>query len=309
MEPGLIVIGGPTATGKSKLAIALAEHLSTVILSADSRQVYQGLDIGTAKPSISDQNRVSHYLIDLCPPNQVFTVAEYQAQAQHLIQRLHQQGMTPILVGGTGLYIRAITEGLGIPKVPPHPELRSQLSALGQDQIYGWLTQVDPDAAQRIHPHDQVRTLRALEVYYVTAKTLTHQQTASPPAYPIWYGWLEPPPLNSYLEIIRQRTEQMLALGWIEEIEGLTQRYGPDLPLLNTLGYREMGQHLRGIFSLEEAISATATHTRQFAKRQCTWFRSQPRAIALPWPCDVQELLKYLSEFTSNLQLSKAKLL
>ncbi|MDG2990769.1 tRNA (adenosine(37)-N6)-dimethylallyltransferase MiaA [Candidatus Synechococcus calcipolaris G9] len=294
MEPGLIVIGGATATGKTRLAIALAQACHTVILNADSRQVYRGLDIGTAKPSPQEQQQVPHYLLDLCPPDRTFTLADYQTQAQDLITTLHGQGITPILVGGTGLYIRSITQGLGIPRVPPHPVLRSQLSALGQDLIYQWLGNIDPAATQRIHPHDRVRTLRALEVYYVTGEPLTRQQRAYPPAYRIDYFYLEPPPLDIYRQILHQRTEQMLEMGWLTEIQNLGATYGRDLPLLSTLGYREMGQYLWGDLSLNEAIAATVNHTRQFGKRQCTWFRSETRAIALGWPSDVRVLLDHL---------------
>ncbi len=274
MTLGLIVICGPTATGKSSLALALAQRLGAPILSADSRQVYRGFDIGTAKPSISDQERVPHYLIDICDPTKALTVADYQQQAQTLIAQFHAQGHTPLLVGGTGLYIRAIVEGLKIPRVPPQLELRSQLQSQGQTQIYQWLQQVDPQAAQNIHAHDQVRTLRALEVFYTTGTPLSTQQGKNPPAYPILHIGLDIKDLDQHTAIIQQRTTTMLKQGWLAEVRHLIATYGAKLPLLETLGYQEMKAYLHQQTSLEEATNQTILHTRQFAKRQRTWFRA-----------------------------------
>lgn len=272
----LITICGPTATGKSGLAIALAQKLEAPILSADSRQVYRKFDIGTAKPTPEERSRVPHYLIDLCDPLETFTLAQYQQQAQGLITQLHQQGQLPLLVGGTGLYLQAITQGLQIPQVPPQSELRSQLAALGQTQIYGWLQQIDPAAAAKIHPNDQVRTLRALEVFYVTGIPLSQQQGTRSPAYPILQIGLDCPDPEQLTQRIQQRTEQMLAAGWLDEVSSLQRQYGTDLPLLQTLGYQELKQHLAGEISLAEAKHQTIVHTRQFAKRQRTWFRAHP---------------------------------
>lgn len=272
-EPGLWVIGGPTATGKSALALALADRLPGVILSADSRQVYRGFDLGTAKPSASDRQRVPHYLIDCCDPRQQFTLAEYQHQAQTLIDQIHRgEEVMPLLVGGTGLYIEAVVKGLRIPPVAPQPELRQQLQALGQAHNYALLQAVDPIAAQRIQPRDPVRTLRALEVFYVSGQPLSSLQGEAPPAYPIVYLGLDcdPPVLE---QRIARRTEAMVAEGLVAEVEGLAQRYGADLPLLQTLGYGEILRYLQGDWRLDQAIAAIVTHTRQFAKRQRTWFR------------------------------------
>jgi len=181
-QPGLIVIAGPTATGKTGLSLAIAARLPIAILSADSRLVYRELDIGTAKPSLEERSQVPHYLIDIRQPTETLTVAEYQQTAQALIQQFHDTGpRLPCLVGGTGLYIASVVEGLQIPPVAPQPELRSQLTRLGQSQCYAMLQQVDPAASDRIHPHDAVRTIRALEVAYVTGRALSAQQGQSPP--------------------------------------------------------------------------------------------------------------------------------
>lgn len=270
---GSIVICGPTATGKSGLAIALAERLGSVILSADSRQVYREFDIGTAKPTGGDRERVSHYLIDICDPTETLTVADYQQQAQALIDNLHQSNTLPLLVGGTGLYLKSLVRGLKIPRVAPQPDLRSQLTALGQVQCYALLQQVDPEATQKIHPHDPVRTLRALEVFYVTGCPISQLQGENPPPYPILQIGLDCA-VDLLTQRIEQRTEAMLAAGWLAEVECLCHKYGCDLPLLNTLGYQEMKQYLRGEITLEEAKDLTVVHTRQFAKRQRTWFRA-----------------------------------
>lgn len=269
----LIVICGATATGKSGLALSLAQKLDSVILSADSRQVYREFDIGTAKPTLEEQKLVPHYLIDICEPTQTMTLADYQEQTQELIDGL---GVSPLLlVGGTGLYIRSIVKGMKIPRVAPQSELRSQLESLGQYQLYPILQQVDPISAQKIHVHDLVRTLRALEVYYVTGYPMSAQQGENPPNYPILQIYLDCE--SEILDMrIRRRTEQMIADGLVEEVEYLSKKYGINLPLLNTLGYQEIKQYLAGETSLEAATDLIALHTRQFAKRQRTWFRQAP---------------------------------
>ncbi|MEA5581329.1 tRNA (adenosine(37)-N6)-dimethylallyltransferase MiaA [Nodularia harveyana UHCC-0300] len=270
----LIVVCGATATGKSGLALKLAMRLNSVILSADSRQVYREFDIGTAKPTLAEQKLVPHYLIDICNPTETMTLADYQEQTQGLITTLPA---TPLLlVGGTGLYIRSIVQGMKIPRVAPDQALRSQLESLGQTTLYGILQQVDAIAAQKIHPHDTVRTLRALEVFYITGVPISQQQGENPPDYPILQIGLDCEVEQIRLRI-HKRTEQMIADGLVEEVEYLVAKYGADLPLLNTLGYQEIRQYLNGEISLDEAKELTVLHTRQFAKRQRTWFQANPQ--------------------------------
>jgi tRNA dimethylallyltransferase len=275
-QPGLIVICGPTASGKSALALTLAQRLNTVILSADSRQVYRGLDIGTAKPTPTEQQQVPHYLLDLCDPTQTLTLGEYQTQAQALIRQFHAQGITPLLVGGTGLYIKAIVRGLLMPRVPPQADLRCQLANLGQFHAYQLLHHLDPQAASRIHANDQVRTLRALEVFYTTGQPISQLQGEQPPPYPIVQIGLDSEDRSVLCQRIGDRTAQMFAQGLVAEVEQLIQHYGPDLALLKTLGYGEVKQFLGGAISLPEAQALTYRHTCQFAKRQRTWFRGVP---------------------------------
>jgi tRNA dimethylallyltransferase len=274
MKPALIVIVGATATGKSDLALEVAARLNGPILSADSRQVYQGFDIGTAKPSLADRARVPHYLIDVCPPTTTLTVAEYQQVAQTLIAEFHAEGIIPVLAGGTGLYVQSIVKGLRIPQVPPQIELRSQLDTIPQSERYQWLQQVDPPSATKIHRNDLVRTLRALEVYYATGLPLSVQQGNDPPPYSILQIGLDIKDKAIQTQSIHQRTQRMLQQGWLNEVTQLMQKYGSELPLLQTLGYAELKDHLMGNVSLETAVEQTVTHTCQFAKRQRTWFRA-----------------------------------
>ncbi|MEH1866075.1 MAG: tRNA (adenosine(37)-N6)-dimethylallyltransferase MiaA [Nostoc sp.] len=294
----LIVICGATATGKSSLALALAMRLGSVIISADSRQVYRKFDIGTAKPTVAEQKLVPHYLIDICDPTDTMTVADYQEQTQALIASVD---VTPLLlVGGTGLYIRSIVQGMKIPRVAPQIELRSQLESLGQLQLYAMLQQVDPVAAQKIHANDSVRTLRALEVYYVTGYPISQQQGENPPNYPILQIGLDCD-VEKLGNRIKQRTDQMIANGLVAEVEYLCQKYGADLSLLNTLGYQEIKQYLAGDISLNEAKELIVLHTRQFAKRQRTWFRAYPK---IEWfdandPELLEKVWHRINEFTN----------
>lgn len=272
----LIVICGATATGKSGLAIAIAQRLNAEIISADSRQIYREFDIATAKVSSSELALVPHHLVSTYDPDRTVTAAQYQTQAQAIIEQFQARGVTPLLVGGTGLYIKSVVKGMKIPRVPPQMDLRSQLIALGQGQCYQILQHLDRDATLKIHANDAIRTIRALEVYYATGKTISSQQGEYPPSYPILQIGLDCESLDVLTHRIQYRTQQMLDLGWEAEVKYLGTKYGWDLPLLDTLGYEEMRQYIQGKISLAEAIELTIVHTRQFAKRQRTWFASIP---------------------------------
>jgi tRNA dimethylallyltransferase len=273
--PGLIVVLGATATGKTSLALKLAQKFDSPIISADSRQVYRDFDIGTAKPSQTERAAIPHFLIDIADPDQTFTLAEYQQQAQALITDFHHQGMTPILVGGSGLYIKSIVAGMNIPRVAPQQELRTQLLELGQTYCYGLLEQVDPASATKINYRDQVRTIRALEIFYVTGKSRSQLEYNQPPTYPICQIGMNAPNLTIHRQWISQRVTQMLDSGWLDEITMLQSKYGKELPLLKTLGYAEMSSYLADRLDLETAKQQTIIHTAQFAKRQRTWFRGK----------------------------------
>ncbi|CCQ56651.1 tRNA (adenosine(37)-N6)-dimethylallyltransferase MiaA [Crocosphaera watsonii WH 8501] len=273
MPRGLIVVCGATATGKTALALEIAQSINSIIISADSRQVYREFDIGTAKVTGSERELIPHYLIDICEPTETLTLAEYQEQAQNLVKSNITE--FPLLVGGTGLYIKSIVKGLKIPRVSPQPQLRLQLQDLGQQQCYQIFKQVDPVGSEKIHVNDQVRTLRALEVFYATGIPISQQQGENPPSYPIIQIGLDCSSEELKKRIV-ERTKKMIEMGLIEEVEKLVKKYGWDLPLLKTLGYAEIINYLRGKLSLPEAEKEIISHTRQFAKRQRTWFRAYP---------------------------------
>jgi tRNA dimethylallyltransferase len=286
-SPILVVLCGATATGKSGLALQLAEKYNSVILSADSRQVYRDFDIGTAKPTAAERDSIPHYLLDIADPRDTLTLAQYQETAGKPIATLPHRPL--FLVGGTGLYIRSIVRGLKIPRVSPRPDLRQQLQSLGQGYLHRVLASVDPASAAKIHGNDEVRTLRALEVFYATGKPISEQQGENPPNYPILQIGLDCEP-DILQKRIEQRTRGMVEMGFVEEVKALSAKYGPDLPLLDTLGYAEMKRYLAGEISLEEAIDTIVLHTRQFAKRQRTWFRADP---SIHWfPAESEDLLE-----------------
>ncbi|NJM96217.1 MAG: tRNA (adenosine(37)-N6)-dimethylallyltransferase MiaA [Phormidesmis sp. RL_2_1] len=301
-----MIVVGPTASGKSGLAMAIAQRWPAAILSADSRQVYREFDIGTAKPSMADRQAVPHYFVDICKPTETLTVADYQQQAQGVIAQLQTKGeQLPLLVGGTGLYVNAIAKGLKIPQVLPHLKLRSQLANLGQPHCYTLLQQVDPAAAARIHANDQVRTLRALEVFYVTGCTISSQQGKNPPSYPILYIGLACDADELRSRIVK-RTHQMIQAGLAEEVTRLIDKYGPDLPLLETLGYAEMQPYLAGQCTIETAMERIVQHTCQFAKRQRTWFRKEPNIEWFPAgdPALAEQVYRRIEQFIQYLNTS-----
>ncbi len=272
VDSTVIVLLGATASGKTKLAIELAETLDLNIINVDSRQLYEGMNIGTAKPTKEQQKRVLHYLLDLRKPNEPITVQEFQREAKIQINSSLASKKMAFLVGGSGLYLKAITGGLNPPKVGPQKIIREQLKNLGQNDCYQILIGCDPQAAKRISPQDSVRTQRALEVFYATGKTMSSQQYICPPPWKIIELGLDPEDLRSRIE---KRTLFMYANGLIEETEALMKVYGANLPMLQTIGYAEAIQVIHNELTTSEAIAITTKRTQQFAKRQRTWFRKQ----------------------------------
>jgi tRNA dimethylallyltransferase len=277
----LIVIVGPTAVGKTEAAIRLAERAGGEIVSADSRQVYRGMDIGTAKPSAGQRARAPHHLIDVVDPDQVLSLAQYQAAACAAIDDIFARGRQPLLVGGTGLYVKAVTEGLRIPAVPPDPDLRAELEARaareGKHTLHAELQRVDPAAAARIDPRNVRRTIRALEVHRLSGRRFSELGRAQPPPYPVLTLGLALPRAELYARI-DVRIDAMIAAGLVEETRRLAQRYDWSLPSMSGLGYRQIGMFLRGECSLDEAIVAIRRETRRFVRQQAAWFRpSDPR--------------------------------
>ena len=268
--PLTIALLGPTASGKTDLGIALAEALDLAVLSVDSRQLYRGMEVGTAKPSAAQRRRVRHELLDLRDPDQPITLQEFTRIALASIEEEHRRRGIALLVGGSGLYLQALVAGLEPPAVPPQPALRAQLASLGQAHGHGLLRQADPEAAARIAPADAVRTQRALEVLYATGRPLSVQQGRRSPAWRVLELGLNPPDLQRRIQL---RTRAMYDAGLVEETAALLAHYGDACPMLETMGYAEARRLLRGELSREEAIAITERRTRHYAKRQRTWFR------------------------------------
>ena len=277
-QPLVIVLLGPTASGKTDLAIALAQALDLAVLNVDSRQLYRQMDVGTAKPTAAQRGQARHELLDLRDPDQPINLQEFRAIAEAQLNAELARKPLALLAGGSGLYLQALTQGLEPPAVPPQPQLRAQLAALGQPLCHQLLRQGDPAAAARIAPADAVRTQRALEVLYATGRSLSSQQGATPPPWRVLELGLNPTDLTAR---ISSRTRGLFAAGLVAETEVLIERYGAGLPLLNTIGYAEAKQQLAGELSKTESIALCEQRTRQFAKRQRTWFRRRHAPIWL----------------------------
>ena len=277
--PLVVVLLGPTASGKTALSLDLAERFNLEILNVDSRQLYREMDVGTAKPSPDQQARIRHHLLDLRDPDQPITLQEFQQEALKAVDHSLTTRGAAFLVGGSGLYLKALTGGLRPPAVPPQPALRRQLANLGQAVCHQLLTNADPDAAMRIASADAVRTQRALEVLYATGAPMSGQTSASPPPWRVLELGLNPADLRQRIAL---RTQTLYTDGLLEETKRLRERYGPDLPLLQTIGYGEALQVLDGTLSHQAAIAQTTRRTQQFAKRQRTWFRRQHQPHWLP---------------------------
>lgn len=279
MAGPLIVIFGPTGVGKSALALTLAQEYDGEIVSADSRQVYKGMDIGTDKPTEEERRLVSHHLIDLVSPDEEFTLARYQLLAYQAIDDIHRRGRAPFLAGGTALYIKAVIEGWRIPHVIPDPELRHRLELRaeleGADILHAELRRIDPVAAEGITPGNTRRVVRALEVYYSAGKRISELRGKHPPAYRILKFGLTMDRQQLY-ERIDRRVDTMIERGLVTEVRCLMdQGYGLDLPSMSGLGYREIGQHLTGQMSLEEAVQKIKFNTHRFVRHQYVWFRRE----------------------------------
>jgi tRNA dimethylallyltransferase len=273
----LVAIVGPTAVGKTALAVRLCLELGGEVISADSRQIYRRMDIGTAKASAEERRQVPHHLIDVVSPDEPFTLAQYQSLAYRAIRDVLARGCVPFLVGGTGLYVRAVLEGLRIPRVPPNPTLRADLLARAEREgaaaLHAWLAQVDPQAARAMDARNTRRVIRALEVYLLTGEPISAQQRASPPPYrTLRLGLTMPRPL--LYQRIDERVERMVQQGLVDEVRALLEMgYSADLPSMSGVGYRQMVGYLRGETDLAEAVRRIKRDTRRFVRQQYNWFR------------------------------------
>lgn len=297
-KPLLVVICGPTASGKTALALELAARFGMEVISADSRQVYRGMNIGTAKPTPEERIRLPHHLVDVIDPDEEFTAADFADQGRWLAHDILRRGRLPFVVGGTGLYIRALTDGL-VDAPGGDACLRRELwqmeQEMGEGTLYRLLQERDPCMAARIHPRNRVRIVRALEVLALTGQRLSELQAS--------HGFADRP--FTYLKIglapdrddlfrrIDRRVELMLEAGLLEETRQLLAKgYSPQLKALQTIGYRECVQYLQGECSLDEAVSLIQRDSRRYAKRQLTWFRKDDSII---WVDSCQESARILT--------------
>jgi tRNA dimethylallyltransferase len=282
-KPPLILLVGPTAVGKTELAIRLAERLDGEIVSADSRLFYHGMDIGTAKPTRAEQRRVPHHLIDIAEPDEILSLAVFQQRAREAIAGIHQRGRLPFLVGGTGQFVRAVTEGWNPPAVQPDEKLRERLEDLkeerGQEWLHAALNVLDPVAAGQIDPRNARRTVRALEVIFTTGRRFSEQRLQSDSPYSLLIIGLKRPRPELYARI-DARIESMFAMGLLEEVNGLLAKgYSDELPSLSAIGYRECMRVIKGQSSLEQAKVEMRRLTRLFVRRQANWFKESDPAI------------------------------
>jgi len=273
----IIAIVGPTAVGKSKLALSLAQAFDGEIVNADSRQVYRYMDIGTAKPSLEEQRSVPHHLIDIVEPNETFSLALYQPLAHKAIEDILRRDKLPLLVGGSGLYVWSLMEGWRIPKVPPNPHFRRQMeqeaAKEGVGSLHRQLQQIDPEAAKKIDPRNVRRVIRALEVYEATHTPFSQLQRKEPPPFDTLILGLTTQRDELYRRI-EDRVDIMIKQGLVEEVSSLVEKgYGLDLPAMSSVGYRQIGQFLQGEMDLSAAIQQINFETHRFARHQYAWFR------------------------------------
>ncbi len=279
MNDRILCLVGPTASGKTEVGILLAERLGGEILSADARQVYRRLDIGTAKPTAAERARAAHHLLDLVDPDEAFHAGRFLCEAERAIEAVRSRGRLPIVVGGTGLYVRALVRGLDAPvgRFPViREELRGRALREGTGALHAELARIDPEAAAAIHPNDEVRLVRALEIWKATGETRTahFRRRAGRPRAHLLAGLALPRPL--LFRRIDARFDRMVEEGLLDEVRGLlADGFDPGLACFRSPGYREMIAHLQGEIAIEAAIDLAKRETRRFAKRQATWFRSE----------------------------------
>ena len=291
----VLFIVGPTAVGKSSLALKLANAFDGEIVSADSRQVYRFMDIGTAKPSADDRAEVRHHLIDILDPDQPYSLALFLDLAHQAIQDIHSRKVLPIVVGGTGQYIWALLEGWQVPHVPTDPGLREKLEReaeqAGTATVYQRLREVDPQAADRIDPRNLRRVIRALEIYHFAGTSSSDLRRRETPPYRSLVIGLTIVRKTLY-QSIDHRVDAMVESGLVEEMRGLIEKgYRPDLPAMSSMGYKQVGMYLGGNLTLEQAVQQTKYETHRFARQQYTWFRQDDPRIEWLEPAPEMEAM------------------
>ena len=272
----VIAIVGPTASGKTKMAIEMAQKLDTEIISADSRLVYKGFDIGTAKPTKEEQLLVKHHMIDVVEPEYDFSVADFADGASKVISELHAKNKVPIVVGGTGLYFRILLENYDMPRVEANPQLRAELENLSNEELFKKLSNIDKISAEKIHQNNRVRVIRALEVSLTTGKPFSSIKGVKENKYDVEWFFPEIESREILYNRINIRVDMMIKDGLVDETKNLLLKHGRIKNLVNTIGYQEIIEYLDGNISIENAIEQIKQNTRRYAKRQLTWFRRNP---------------------------------
>ena len=284
-KPKVVVICGPTASGKTSLSIELAKRINGEIISSDSMQIYKNMDIGTAKPTVKEMQGIKHYLLDFVEPNQRYSVAEFKNDAEKAIDEILAKGKTPIVVGGTGLYIDSLIYGIEYPSFELDEEYRKELEELvnkqGLEKLYEKAKKIDPQAMEKISPNDQKRILRVLEIYHATGKTKTEQEKESRKNgvkydYKVFAINMD---REKLYERINKRVEIMIEKGLIAEVENLLKKYNKFPTAMQGLGYKEVVEYLQGKTTKEEMIEKIKQETRRYAKRQITWFKKNKQTI------------------------------
>lgn len=282
MKPKVIVIAGPTASGKTSTSIKIAKELKGEIISADSMQVYKEMNIGTAKPSMEERDGVMHYLMDIVSPDELYNVTMYKKMAEEAIEEILAKGKVPIIVGGTGLYISTLINGIEFSEVQEDTEYRNEMQALaeskGPNYLHDMLREVDPVAADSIDMNNIRRVIRALEIYKVTGKTKTQldEESRKETKYDYMVYGIETPREKLY-DRINLRVDKMLEEGLIEEVKSLLEKYELSKTALQGLGYKEVKAYLEEQISYEEMVEVLKMETRRYAKRQLTWFRREDK--------------------------------
>lgn len=300
MKPKIVVICGPTASGKTALSIELAKQIDGQIVSADSMQIYKEMNIGSAKPTKEEMQGIKHYMLDFVLPSQRYSVAEYKKDASNAICEIINNGKTPIIVGGTGLYIDSLIYNIEYQEIEFDEEYRKKLEEevkeKGLESLYERAKQIDPEAIKNISPNDKKRILRILEIYKATNKTKTEQEIESRKnevQYDYQVYALDMPRKDLY-ERIDKRVDIMIDQGLIEEVKQILEKYKEQPTALQALGYKEIKEYLEGILTKQEAIDKVKQETRRYAKRQLTWFRKNKQTIWLNAQAPKQENLEII---------------
>jgi tRNA dimethylallyltransferase len=293
----LIVVLGPTAAGKTDLSIRLAKEFSGEIVNADSQSIYKEMNIGTAKPSLSEINQVPHHLIDIVEPPEEFSVANYKKLAEKALEDIWKKNKIPFLVGGTGLYLDAIIYDYQLPKVPPNFRLRIELSGKTKEDLLTMLKKIDPEASLAIDPNNKRRIIRAIEVVKATGKPFSEMKSKKEKSDETLILGVDFYEREQLYQRINKRVDKMIAEGLIEEVKNIAHKYGWSVNTFNTIGYREISQHLRHEITLESAIDNIKKETRHLAKRQLTWFKRNQDIIWIKSPDEAKKnIIKFLNK-------------